>query len=672
MYFGTDYYPEHWPKERWKTDAEMMAAAHLNLVRMGEFAWALLEPRDGVFDFAWLDEAIELLGQHGIATVLGTPTATPPKWLMDRYPEIYPVDLYGQRKGFGTRRHYCASNTVYHRYVQRLVEAMAQHYQDNPHVVAWQIDNEFDAHCYCDACLSGFQHWLRKKYGTIDAVNEAWGTNFWSQTYQSFEQVIIPRYTSSDGFAQVSGGKNVGAPPNAHNPGLLLDYRRYQSDTVVAFQKMQIDILRRYTSRPITHNMMGHFSELDYFDLGKDLDFISWDCYPNDMWNKHDRYYSAMAHDLMRGIKNQNFWVMEQQCGPCGWQTLGDTPAPGQVRLWTYQSLAHGAEAIVYFRWRSPLRGTEQYWHGLLDHDGVGRRRYREIAALGAELAGLNDLFVGAQNVSQVALIKSYDNAWSHQAQPHSLSFDYNRLLQDYYAALQASHAGVDVTGVAADFSRYRLVLMPAFNLMTPAIADKCRTYVEAGGNLVVTFRSGTRNWDNSITTLPSPGYFAELAGVSLEEYDALSRGRQVMVQGKDWQGMASTWCDVLSCCGATPLAHYASHFYAGSAAITEHVVGEGKVYYIGCDLDAQALQQLLRQVLEASAVELDYPQPLSGIETVRKEKDGKRYLMLLNHQSTAVEVPLYGRYTDMLLHRAAEERITLQGYGVCILREET
>ncbi len=669
MYFGVDYYPEHWPRERWQTDAEMMAAAHINVVRMGEFAWALLELREGKFDFAWLDDAIALLGEHGIATVLGTPTATPPKWLMDQHPEIYPVDLYGLRKGFGTRRHYCASHKVYHRYARRLVEAMAEHYRENPHVIAWQIDNEFDAHCYCDACLAGFREWLKKKYGTIEAVNAAWGTNFWSQTYQSFEQVIIPRYTSSDGFAQVSGGQGIGAPPYTHNPGLLLDYRRYQSDTVVAFQKMQLEILRQYTDRPITHNFMGHFNQLDYFDLGKDLDFVSWDCYPDNMWGRSDQDNIAMAHDLMRGIKNQNFWVMEQQCGPCGWQTLGNTPEPGQVRLWTYQSLAHGAEAIVYFRWRSPLHGTEQYWHGLLDHDGVGRRRYREIAALGKELAGLDDLFVGARNTSQVALIKSYDNAWSHQAQPHSLSFDYNRLLQAYYTGLRAAHAAVDVTSVETDFSHYRLVLMPAFNLMTPAILEKCRVYVEGGGQLLITFRSGTRNWDNSMTTLPAPGYFAELAGVSLEEYDALAPGREVMVQGRTFQGTASIWCDVLSCHGATPLACYASHYYAGAPAVTEHTVGTGKVYYVGCDLDALALQQLLSQVLADARITLDDPAPVPGVEVVWKEKAGRRYMMLLNHRSAKADIPLHGRYTDMLLHRPVQGQLTLKGYDVGILR---
>lgn len=672
MYFGVDYYPEQWPRERWETDAEMMAAAHINLVRMGEFAWSLLEPREGVYDFSWLDEIIGLLGRHGISTVLGTPTATPPKWLMDLHPEIYPVDLYGLRKGFGTRRHYCASSPVYRQYAERIVSAMGARYGKNPHVVAWQVDNEFDAHCYCDACLAGFREWLKERYGAIEAVNAAWGTAFWSQTYGDFDEIVIPRYTSSDGFAQVDGGQGVGGPPNAHNPGLLLDYRRYQSQAVVAFQRMQMQTLRRYTDRPVTHNFMGHFSDLDYFDLGRELDFVSWDCYPDNMWGKSSPESIAMAHDLMRGIKDRNFWVMEQQCGPCGWQTMGSTPEPGQVRLWTYQSLAHGAEAIVYFRWRSALRGTEQYWHGLLDHDGVGRRRYREIAALGKELAGLQDLFVGAWNVSRVALIKSYDNVWSHRIQPHSASFDYNGLLQAYYTALTANRAAVDVTGVDVDFSRYRLVLMPAFNLMTPAILEKCQRYVRGGGTLLVTFRSGTRNWDNSMTELPAPGYFADLAGVTLEEYDALSRGRTVKVQGAGFAGTARVWCDVLACAGAEPLAVYAESYFAGAPAVTVNRSGHGCAYYVGCDLDPEALRALLGEVLAQAGVAPEFTGAPAQVETVVKEKAGRRYVLLLNHGADPATVALDKPYREMLSGEAASASLEMESYGVRILREET
>ena len=405
MYFGADYYPEHWPKERWAEDAKLMKEASINVVRVAEFAWAKLEPMEDNYDFSWLDEAIETLVNEGIEAVMGTPTATPPKWLMDKYPEIYMKDKFGQIRGFGSRRHHCYNSPVYHEYSSRIVAKMAEHYRQNPNVVAWQIDNEFGCQdtgqCYCEDCLAAFKEWLKNKYGTIEAVNVAWGTVFWSQNYQGWDEMILPGYTVCD-----ESDNNF----HGHNPGMLLDFYRFSSDSVVNYQKLQIDEIRKVADQPITHNMMGHFPEIDYFDLGEDLDFVCWDNYPKNQWGISDYRNIAMAHDLMRGVKDKNFWVMEQQSGPCGWSVLGDTPEPGQLRLWTYQAIAHGAEAIVYFRWRTCTFGAEEYWYGILDHDGIPRRRYQEIKQTGKELQALSDWIIDSKVVSHVALIKSYDN----------------------------------------------------------------------------------------------------------------------------------------------------------------------------------------------------------------------------------------------------------------------
>ena len=362
MYFGVDYYPEHWPEERWEKDAGMMKEANINVVRLAEFAWAKIEPDEGVYDFSWLDRAIAVLALAGIKTVLGIPTAAAPKWLMDKHPDMYPVDMHGLVKGFGTRRHYCANHSMYREYTRKITAKMVEHYKDNPNIVAWQTDNEFGDNCYCDNCRDTFRTWLKKKHGTVEILNNEWGTVFWSQTYRSFDEVPVPGYSSSDGFSQTASGSALSTPYN-HNPGLLLDYRRFCSDSYVAYQDIQIGEIRKRSRLPITHNYMGHYNELDYFKLGENLDFISWDNYPNNMWGRSDYKTTAMAHDLMRGIKNSNFWVMEQQSGPCGWHSMGDTPEPGQIRLWTYQAIAHGADAIVYFRWRACTFGIEQYWY---------------------------------------------------------------------------------------------------------------------------------------------------------------------------------------------------------------------------------------------------------------------------------------------------------------------
>lgn len=671
MYFGADYYPEHWPKERWPIDAKMMRDAHMNVVRVAEFAWSKLEPEEGEYDFSWLDEAMEALAAEDIRIVLGTPTAAPPKWLMDRHPDFYPVDAYGLKKGFGARRHYCYTNPEYREYCVKIAGKMAEHYRDNQSVIAWQIDNEMGDTCYCECCRKGFQDWLEKKYGTIDAVNEAWGTVFWSQTYRSFAEIPQPRYTACDGFSQNGGGDNGQMPvPYSHNPGLLLDYCRFSSDSKTEFQDEQIQVIRQQGSLPITHNFMGHFGEIDYFRYGKNLDFISWDNYVNNMWGKSSYQSVSMAHDLTRGIKRKNFWVMEQQSGPCGWQKLGDTPVPGQLRLWTWQAVAHGAEAIVYFRWRACTFGIEQYWYGILDHDGIARRRYKEISQTGAEFERLCGHILNSSVSVETALVKSYDNLWSHRGQPHNVGFDYNRLLAGYYTAFADNHVNMDIICDESDFSSYRLVLMPAFNMVTHEMAAKCEEYVRNGGNLLLTFRSGTKEWTNKMTTNTLPGLFRELAGIEIEEFDSVNFGRTVQISGTFGEGEAAVWCDIIKPVQAEPLAHYASHYYMGVPAVTVNRYGKGLVFYAGCDLNQEALEAFISQIIDTLGIQKAYEYKVPGLEAVKKENADCKYLYLLNHNNYTVEVALNGKYRELTEDRMLEKEIRLEAYGVAVLLE--
>ncbi|TCL62558.1 beta-galactosidase [Hydrogenispora ethanolica] len=663
MKFGVAYYPEHWPKEMWEKDAEFMREAHINLVRLAEFGWAKLEPEKGCYDFSWLDEAIELLSRYSIQVVLGTPTATPPKWFMDRHPEVYPKDRYGITRGFGSRRHYCFNNPAFQEATREIVAKVAEHYGDHSSVVAWQVDNEFGCqettYCYCESCLQAFRHWLQKKYGTIDALNHAWGTIFWSQTYRDWDEIILPAYSVCSGADPINHG---------HNPSLTLDYKRFASDSVVAYQKLQIDTIRNFSAKPITHNLMGHFPEIDYFDLAKDLDFVSWDNYPEFPKRSFSYLDAAMAHDLMRGTKGKNFWVMEQQSGPCGWNVLSDTPKPGQLRLWSYQAVAHGAEAILYFRFRACRFGTEQYWYGILDHDSVPRRRYKEIQQTGAELKALSDWIVGSKVMAETAMIKSYDNLWSHQIQPHNVHFDYQKLLLKYYSTLAENHLPVDVISIDDDLAKYKLLLLPAFNLMNSEIKVKLDRYVKSGGTLVLTFRSGTRNWDNTMSALTIPGEFSEMAGIEVEEFDSLNRGRQVSVATVVGSAMASIWCDIIKPTSARVIGDYTSDYYKGEPAITVNDWGNGKVYYIGCDLDPSALDGLMRYISDNSGVSPLLARPVRGVELIRKENGGRQFLMALNHNSHEVVLDLKGDYTDLLTKREVHSNFVLPPFGVGIL----
>jgi beta-galactosidase len=674
MYFGTDYYPEHWPEGRWVKDAQLMKEANINIVRLAEFAWVKLEPENDNYDFGWLDKIINILAQHDIRVILGTPTATPPKWLMDEHPDMYMKNRRGITRGFGSRITRCHNNLTFQFYTKRIINNMVVYYNKHPFLAGWQIDNEFGCHnttrCYCESCLKIFREWLENKYQDIDNLNKAWGTSFWSQSYGHFSEVILPGYTTCDN-----------APHNhGHNPGLLLDYYRFASDSIIKYQKIQIDEIRKHSDKPITHNFMGMFDQIDYYKLGRDLDIVSHDNYPamnsSSMLMEESISQVSCSLDVIRGIKNQNFILMEQQSGPIGWSTFSGTPKPGQIRLWTYQAIAHGAEGILYYRWRPCLYGTEQYWYGILDHDGIPRRRYREIQNVGAELENLSDWIVGSQNLSDVAILRHYDNCWSHHISPHTAKFNYDKLLLQYYGILNVNQINVDITNVNRDLSKYKLIFAPALNLMDISSQKKLEDFVFNGGNLVVTFRSGTRNKDNSMTTTPLPGYFRDLTGIEVEEfYPVLGENQKIKVRGQIWENDAwfesKIWCDIIKVIDSVKtrvIARYDSEFFRGKPAITANQFGSGVCYYIGCDLDSLGLNNTIRSIVGESRVSSNLPSAYVGIESVRKIKKGRQFLMVFNHKDNKTTVKLPGNYTDLIKHKTFSDEISLDPYDVVML----
>ncbi|MDR1530632.1 MAG: beta-galactosidase, partial [Clostridiales bacterium] len=582
-FFGADYYPEHWPRERWETDAKLMRELGLDLVRMGEFAWARFEPRKGEFDFKWMDSAIQLLAEQGVKTVLGTPTAAPPAWIIEETPEILPVNDSGVTLGFGGRHHACQSNAVYRGHAARLVTAMAEHYKDNEHVIGWQIDNELgNSHgnlCMCGSCEKAFQDWLRVKYKTIGRLNEEWGTAFWSQTYDAFHQIPAPKIT-----------------PNGHNPSLLLDWKRFCSDLIVDFQQRQIDIIRKIAPcQFITHNCMGFADKVNYYDLGKNLDFVSHDQYNLVFWDEtltcppgsDSVARTSVALDVTRGFKDKPFWIMEQQAGPTGWQTLGHTPRPGQLRLWTAQSVARGADTVVFFRWRTCAFGTEQYWHGVLPHSGVPGRRYAELKKAVAELRPLMAHFCGTKTQSSVGIVYSYDQNWALTIQPHHPQLNYIGQLMKYHLYFHENNIPVDFVSPDADFSSYKLIVAPLQYLMTPELERKIEAYVSKGGHIILTMRTGVKNGNNvCMSHRELPGSLGDLLKIEILDYDCL-RGEDVKIGLPDGStASAGKWCDIITLKGAKALARYESGYYKGEACATSNAFGGGAAYYIGCEPD--------------------------------------------------------------------------------------
>ncbi len=661
--FGVDYYPEHWPASRWATDAKLMQEAGFNLVRLAEFAWARMEPRQELFDFDWLDSAIDLLADHGMKVILGTPTASPPPWLMAQDPTLFRVNEEGRRLTYGHRREVCPNHPLYHEQTRRIVSTMAQRYADHPAVIGWQIDNEFGDRCYCDICRSAFHGWLEERYDSLHEMNERWGTAFWSHVYTDWEMIPVPLATV--------------AP---HNPGLALDYSRFCSDSYVRYQRLQIDLLRQYCPerQRITHNFMGFgYPNINYFDLAQDLDFVTWDAYWRHQWNMGNPAQAsnmALSHDTMRGLKQQNFWVMEQQSGPGGWELVSESPRPGQLRLWAYNAIAHGADGIVFFRWRTARHGAEQYWHGILDHHGEPGRRYHEAAQMGREIQAVGDEIVGAETSADVAMILSYDSRFAFQIQPNNPAFNHSAHFQEIYRTFHARQVMVDIVPPDADLTRYRLVIAPALHVLPEEVAANLQQFVAAGGVLVVTARSGVKDETNTVVNQKLPGLLADLCGVRVEEYVSLAPNAQTSITfvdsltGKPATISASVWCDLLEARGAEVLARYAEDFYAGQAAVTRHRHGEGQAIYVGT-LSAPIYEVLTPLLLDWAKVQPSLSVPADVEVTVRRQAD-HRLLFILNHANEPRTVQIEGDAVDLLEGGATVTgAVEIEPYGVRILR---
>ena len=621
--FGVDYYPDHWPRERWETDAAMMRDMGLDVVRLAEFSWFALEPEEGRFCFDWLEDAVSLLGKYGIRTILGTPTAAPPAWIICGNPDIQPVDADGHVRGFGGRHHDCHSNPAYRRHVARLVNAMADRFGQNENVIGWQVDNELgnshDGLCFCPSCEKRFRGWLKEKYGTVEELNRRWGTAFWSQGYQSFDQVSPPRRTATGG-----------------NPSRDLDWRRFCSDLILDFHDFQAKIIREKSpGRFITHNLMGFHDKLRYTGLAEQLDFASHDQYPGGHFRQDPGLTpaddAAAPLDFIRSLKDQPFAVMEQQCAITGWEVLGRAPKPGQLAMWSMQSVAHGADAIVWFRWRSCAMGMEQYWHGILPHSGIPGRNFEELSSFVRNVKPILKDMQGAMPDRQAAILFSYDQDWAFRIQPHHPDLTYLDHLMTYYRAFHSQQVPVDFTWTDRDWSGYRLLVAPLWFLSDPAVNDKFREYLRNGGTLVLTMRSGIKDWDNlCLTDSPLPVGLTDLAGIEVDEYDCL-RNTENTVLWEDHAYPCRKWCDLIRSAGADVCGTYGGEFYAGTPAITCNACGRGKVWYVGTEMsDDLALAVTRLWISEAGLTPVGEAQP--GVEmTVRRLKD-RAWLFVLNH----------------------------------------
>lgn len=655
MYVGVDYYPEHWPRERWETDARLMQEAGFNVVRMAEFAWVFMESAEGHFEFGWLDDALTILADHGISAILGTPTAVMPAWVARKYPETLAMQKDGQRKVWGMRKNNCFTAGTYRLLSERITHAMAEHYAQTPNVIGWQTDNEFDgAMCYCDTCRAEFQDWLRVSYGSLEAVNIAWGTHFWGHRYGTWGEIPLP----------VDFG--------SHNPGLCLDWKRFNSWLNVRFQHDQVRILRECCpAHFITHNFMGLFSDLNYYDLARDLDFVSWDNYP--VWGPVTiPYDAAMAADVMRGLKQQNFWIMEQTAGPGGWSSFGRNPRPGELRKVAYQQLAHGADGQIWFRWRTCTAGREQYWHGLLGHDGIPFRRYHEAAQTAQEYHQLADSLAGTTVQADVAMIYDYDSLWALEIQPGFAANKYQDAIRRYYQALNRAGVNVDMIPPTVDFAAYRVIFAPDLYVLPDTLAERLREYVAQGGILLTDCRTGVKTETNLCHDRTLPGLLTDVLGIVIEEYDALPDGVEYQIAGTAFADHYHAWqyTDWIRPSNATTLAGYVDQWFMQDFAVaTRHQYGKGVAYYVGTVVKEPAFYDTLIAQILASANIAPLLVPPEGVEVSQRVGDGTRFLFVINHteEPQQVHVPVGNR--ELLSGQMTGEILELDRFGVAVIQ---
>jgi beta-galactosidase len=651
LLLGASWYPEQWPESRMDEDLKLMEAAHITFSRVGEFAWSRMEPSEGKFDFDWLDHAIAKAAQHHVAIVLGTPTPAPPAWMTQKYPDVLRVGMDGRRAVHGNRQHFSFTSERYREFCRQIAGEMAKRYGHNPNVIGWQIDNEYAEPSYDDFTKQKFQEWLKAKYKTLDSLNEHWTTSYWSQTYFDWSQIPL-----GEGY---------------NNPGLRLEWKRFVTDTWASYQKNQVDVIREHADprQFITTNFMGFFDGFDHYTVSKGLTMASWDNY---VGSGHvDLDANGITHDLTRGFKRQNFFVMETQPGMVNWAGVNNFLNKGEVRAMAWQAIGHGADAVEYWQWRSALSGQEQYHGTLLGADGTPVPLYSEITQIGDEFAKASDSLKGTTPVSQVAILFDYDSRWAIDFQEHTEKYDQMGLLQAYHRALRPYATSIDVVNPHAPLDGYKLVVAPDLNLIPEDLAKHLLEYVNNGGQLVLGPRSGMKDQYNALLPQRQPGLLADALGGRVEQYYALEK--DFPVSGAWGSGTSTIWAEQLkaSAADAQVLMTYgaANGWLDGQPAVVTRAYGKGHITYIGTVLDEKTLAAAAAWMAQQSGVMSAFGPVADGIDVCRRVGAGKQIYVVVNfkRESQSVTLP---HAMKAVLGGADETTFVLPEYGVEVLQD--
>jgi beta-galactosidase len=653
---GAAWYPEQWPEARWDTDLQLMQAAGIDMVRIGEFAWSTMEPREGQYSLDWIDRAIAAAARHHIFTVLGTPTDAPPAWLTQKYPDTLRVDENGRPAQHGSRRQFSYTSPRYRDLSRRIVDQMAARFGHNPNVLGWQIGNEYTDDSFDDSARRLFHEWLQAKYKTLDELNQRWATAYWSQTYDRWDQIPM------------GSGRQ--------NPALLLDYKRFVTAQWRAFQRNQLDAIRaRADKRQFITTNLGGLGWADRFnrtEVSADLDLISWDDYVGQ--GHLDPYRNGATHDLVRGWKRQNFWVMETQPGSVNWAPVNNALDPGETRAMAWEAIGHGADCVAYWQWRDAPNGQEQYHGAIVGPDGEPLPIYSEIRQTGEEFAKTASALEGTAPRSEVAILHDYDSRWAIEFQPHSNRYDPVEVLLGYYRPLRDLAQSVDIVDPRAPLDGYRLVVAPSLNVISGDLAAHLVDYVRRGGHLVLGPRSGMKDEFNALNPQRQPGPLAAPLGGRVEQFYALLD--PVPVAGEWGEGKAGIWAEQLSASAPdtrTLLRYGAGNgWLEGQAAAIGRSVGSGTIACIGALLDRDLMRSAARQMIDAARVQPVFGAAPEGVEVCRRIGASREIFILIDHNAAAVDVRLPRPMLDILGDGRAVESVHLAPQGVAVLQTES
>jgi beta-galactosidase len=627
MYLGVDYYPEHWDINMIDSDMSRIKRMGANVIRIGEFAWHLIESEEGKYNFSFFDCVIEKAKNYNLKIIFGTPTATFPAWLSNKYPDILSENIDGTKRNFGGRRQYCFNSNIYIEHTQKIITAIAEHYKKEENIIAWQIDNELGHEgsdfCYCQQCHKSFQKYLQRKYKDIKTLNKIYGTIFWGQTYNNFNEIPLPKNTIT-----------------THNPSLQLDWARFRSFSINSYAKMQIELIKKLKGehQSVTHNFPGGFFDkcYDYNDMAKELDFAAYDNYP--VWGGLAEPIApaniAMNHDYVRGLKQKNYWILEELMGAQGHTIIGYLPRPEQAKMWSYQAVAHGCNNLLYFRWRSMNRGAEQYCLGIIDHDDKEGRKYNEVQSFFKDISQFEDV-VNAPIESDVAILYSFDNIWSWRYQPQSSEFNFNREILRLYEPFYNYNTHIDIISIDKDFRKYKVLVIPVMKIIDEELGMRLDVFARSGGVVVFSFRSGIKDSNNNIHFgKVIPCNIQTMCGIEINEFESLQEEQKVEIVGdyyyKGITGSCEVWRDLIVPRSAETLFKYNDEFYRNNACITVNNYGDGKVYYIGGGVCEDILNKIVKNIILENNIE--YVESEQGIEVYKREFGSNKYLFIMNH----------------------------------------